>query len=383
MAFTAAHLVENVIPCIPIRQWVISFPQRIRHYLLEYGILQDVLNLVVDEIRKTIIACSPDAPNAQIGAVSFIQKFGSTLNVHPHFHLVVSDGAFYQENGGLRLSEAFLSQDDILATQRGIQERVLHFFEKRGWFTRDAVEKMLLYENSGFSLDASVRIDPWDRQGLERLIRYCARPPFASENLRWNGKWLVYRLSKPNYKGQVSVQLDPLEFLGKIAAFIPLPHRHRHHYHGVFAPNAPLRKAVAASAQRSPELKVPLHVHRGIEKTKRVSLDWAALIARIYEVNPLICTSCGGKIKIIGFVVHAAEIHRILRGLGWSIKTHEFDPPYDLRCDNISQLVPGSDDGFPVEVQVHCAVAPDPPFQEGYSDPPHWADHADPPHDSD
>ena len=132
-----------------------------------------------------------------------------------------------------------------------------------------------------------------------------------------------------------------------------------------------------------PELRVPPHVHRGIEKTKRVSLDWAALIARIYEVNPLICPSCGGKIKIIGFVVHAAEIHRIPRGLGWPIKTHEFDPPYDLLSDNLSQLVPVSDDGFPVEIQVHHAVAPDPPFQKSSSDPPHWDDHADPPHDSD
>jgi hypothetical protein len=44
----------------------------------------------------------------------------------------------------------------------------------------------------------------------------------------------------------------------------------------------------------------------------RVSLDWAALIARIYEANPLICSSCGGKIKIIGFVDHATEIHLIL-----------------------------------------------------------------------
>jgi hypothetical protein len=80
---------------------------------------------------------------------------------------------------------------------------------------------------SGFSLDASLRIQPWDRQGLERLIRYCARPPFASENLRWDGKWLVNRLSKPNHRGQVSVQLDPLEFLSKIAAFIPSPPRPR------------------------------------------------------------------------------------------------------------------------------------------------------------
>jgi hypothetical protein len=87
--------------------------------------------------------------------------------------------------------------------------------------------RMTMKYFSTYQLDASVRIDPWDRQGLERLIRYCARPPFASENLRWNGKWLIYRLSKPNYKGQVSVQLDPLEFLGKIAAFIPLPHRNK------------------------------------------------------------------------------------------------------------------------------------------------------------
>lgn len=35
---------------------------------------------------------------------------------------------------------------------------------------------MLSYENSGFSLDASVKIYSCDRSGLERLVRYCARP---------------------------------------------------------------------------------------------------------------------------------------------------------------------------------------------------------------
>ncbi len=31
----------------------------------------------------------------------------------------------------------------------------------------------------GFSVDTSVRIGQHDMQGLERLFRYCARPPFA------------------------------------------------------------------------------------------------------------------------------------------------------------------------------------------------------------
>lgn len=148
---------------------------------------------------------------------------------------------------------------------------------------------MLTYENSGFSLDAKLRIEAWDRQGLERLIRYCARPCFASENLRWNGLWLIYRLPKATHTGQTFIQLEPLDFLDKIAAFIPPPRKHRHHYHGVFAPNAPLRHLIAASANQVPKNLVPPIVQETAKKISKVSLNWAKLIARIYEVNPLLC----------------------------------------------------------------------------------------------
>ncbi len=33
MAETAAHLVEHVFPQVPVRQWVISFPKRLRYFL--------------------------------------------------------------------------------------------------------------------------------------------------------------------------------------------------------------------------------------------------------------------------------------------------------------------------------------------------------------
>ena len=48
---------------------------------------------------------------------------------------------------------------------------------------------MLAWENSGFSIDASVRITLIDRdvpsyfQNLEHLLRSSARPPFALERL--------------------------------------------------------------------------------------------------------------------------------------------------------------------------------------------------------
>ena len=116
MAATAAHLVENVLPIVPVRQWVISFPLRIRHYLLDHNILQDVLDIVVDEIRKRIIACSADLPNPRIDAISFYQNFGSTLNVHPHFHLLFADGIFYLKESQLCFYETILSQDNVSYT---------------------------------------------------------------------------------------------------------------------------------------------------------------------------------------------------------------------------------------------------------------------------
>jgi hypothetical protein len=58
----------------------------------------------------------------------------------------------------------------------------------------DAVREMLAWENSGFSQDAAVRVAAHDRAGLERLLRYCARPPFALERLeRLDAERVVYR----------------------------------------------------------------------------------------------------------------------------------------------------------------------------------------------
>ncbi|MCM8624427.1 transposase, partial [Accumulibacter sp.] len=91
----------------------------------------------------------------------------------------------------------------------------------------------------GFSLDASMRVEGADHQGLERLLRYCARPAFALERLREiDAEHLVYESVKPGPGGSVSLMLTPLELIERLAALIPPPRRHRHRYYGVLAPNA-------------------------------------------------------------------------------------------------------------------------------------------------
>ncbi len=94
----------------------------------------------------------------------------------------------------------------------------------------------------GFSLDASVRIEATDRDGLERLIRYCARPPFALDRLHLvddRSDQILYLLPGPDPAGRTALRLSALEFLDRLAKILPPPRIHRHRYHGVFAPNAP------------------------------------------------------------------------------------------------------------------------------------------------
>ena len=69
----------------------------------------------------------------------------------------------------------------------------LSAFVGRGLLESFDAKEMLAYQHSGFSVDAGVCIEADDRAALERLLRSCARPPFACERLRKEGTERVYR----------------------------------------------------------------------------------------------------------------------------------------------------------------------------------------------
>ena len=43
--------------------------------------------------------------------------------------------------------------------------------------------------------------------------------------------------------------------------------------------------------------------------------SWARLIKRIYEVDPLVCSSCGSEMKVISFITEHDVVDKILRHL--------------------------------------------------------------------
>ena len=53
---------------------------------------------------------------------------------------------------------------------------------------------------------------------------------------------------------------------------------------------------------------------------KKCRANWARLIQKIYEIDPLACPKCGGIMRILAFIEEAAVICKILDHLGlWDV----------------------------------------------------------------
>jgi hypothetical protein len=108
MAETAPHLVDHVFPPLPVRQWVLAVPKRLRYFLQRDTALQGaVLRIFLSVVERCLREHSPSSPaDARIGAVAFIHRFGSSLSEHvrsaclgyrfaaSNFHCCVIDGVF-------------------------------------------------------------------------------------------------------------------------------------------------------------------------------------------------------------------------------------------------------------------------------------------------
>jgi hypothetical protein len=62
---------------------------------------------------------------------------------------------------------------------------------------------------------------------------------------------------------------------------------------------------------------------------RRCSPTWARLIARVYQVDPLVCARCGQKMQMIAFLTDQLLIRKILEHLGLSIQP--LDKPQTVR----------------------------------------------------
>ena len=348
MVETAAYLVDNVIPRIPVRQWVLSVPKRVRYFIYHNKkVSRDVLKIFLRAVETTIRKRSPGAPStSRSGAVSFCQNFGSILNVHPHYHSIILDGVFYKtENGEVSFAEATeLTEQDLTDITAKVQKRILRYLVRHDYLSSSDADGMLQWEHDGgFSINNTVRIEDWDREGLERLIRYCARPPFSVKRLSMPDENTIIYYPQKSFQNSVqAIMMSPEEFIHKLVQLIPKPRSHRQRYWGVLAPHSALRKLVITKAgpsyavmQQMKEAQSQMNLNNNNSCNEDIddkpnpafSRLWAMLMARIYEVFPLICTKCKEPMSIISFITDKENIGKICKHIGEPEVPPSLNPP--------------------------------------------------------
>ena len=406
MADTAAHLVDRVLPRAPVRQWVLTVPFALRYRMaydanLTAAVLQILVRAVFASLRRRARARRA-IPDPLCGAVTFVQRFGDALNLNVHFHMLALDGVYDPADpGGPRFRPLPPPDDDEVARVCArIARRLAQLLERRG--LDDAHDVDPLHEAQpllagvygasvrgriatgrragrrverlgdridpedlgeiasprcasvyGVSLHANVAVPAGDRLRLERLCRYAARAPLASERLsRLSDGRLLYRLKNRWRDGSTHVLFEPQELLEKLVALVPPPRVNLVRYHGAFAPRSVWRAAIVparstapgrrcvhgadrpAPAARSDDCPGSAPRTRPARRHPAVPLlrlsryyTWAELMRRVFALDVLECAHCHGRLRILAAIHPPRTTRVILEHLGLPARAPPVAPP--------------------------------------------------------
>lgn len=369
MAERAAHWVDRVIPHVATRQFVLTVPWRRRWLLarrpkLAEGVLRVALGCIARHYRK-----ATGRREGRSGAVTAIQRFGSSLNLNLHFHIVHLDGLFDRgADGRLRFFPAPPSTEDIESLALEIGEACERWLAKQG-FAGEAEDAELDDEDDvqarmqqlslwgrvglgdragkgvrrvqrlggrevplpprcasyeGYNLHANVAFRAADRRGLERLCRYVLRPPLAVGRIERRADGTVrIGFKKAWSDGTSGIELSPLELAEKLAAIVPPPRAHTIVYAGVLAGNAAWRAEVVPQVPTSEEADREARRARKLTRPKVAGKDekrddapgWADLLKRVFGVDGWRCDGCGQPMKLRAIVIREPATTRVVRGV--------------------------------------------------------------------
>ncbi|HMW53871.1 MAG TPA: transposase [Rhodocyclaceae bacterium] len=386
MADSAAHLRDSVFPSVPVRQWVFTLPKRLR-FLLAWR--PKLISLMLRLFLRALFSWQRRCARRQgirsplCGAVSFIQRFGSSLNLNIHVHAILPDGVFFEDEDG-RVQFHPLSAPRYSDLEKLIRKLVPRLLRKLGEeeLPEQAQWLLSLCEAfaagspaqatdpprglgvfcEGFSLHAGVFVSDLDGDALERLARYCARPPLSLRRLELQEDGQILYHAKHAAPGAPRLlRLSPTQFMGRLAALIPPPRAHLTRFHGIFAPHSKHRSRIipepspAAAAAPEPPIVTPdlpiaapdlpiatpdlpiatpdlsiatqqqapsaASATAGVDPPPPPSrgpyrLPWATLLRRVFALQVLTCDRCGGKRRLVALIDKDAAIKKILTHLG-------------------------------------------------------------------
>ena len=132
---------------------------------------------------------------------------------------------------------------------------------------------------------------------------------------------LLYQYDKGKLEPE---RMDYLEFIARVTSHIPDKGQVMIRYYGLYsnAHRGKIRKARVSPSHP------PI-----IEEEERFmpSKGWAEMIRKVYEVNPLLCPRCGGRMRVISFIEEPKVIDRIIAHLELTFEAERPPPPHNVQ----------------------------------------------------
>jgi hypothetical protein len=324
MTERAAHLMDEVLPSVPVRQWVLTMPYRLRYQMAwNHGLSRAVLRLHTRVLRDVYRrgARARGIAGGQTGMIRHrVRRLLVRHGLEPADDATGPADRLAEESPVLAgIVGASVQGRVALGSRAGARVRRLGDARDTETVTSRGPRQAHL---EGFDLHANVWVSGNDRAGLERLCRYVLRPPFAQERLRLRSDGrIALELKQAWHDGTRDLVFEPLELLERLAAMTPRPETNLLICHGLLAARARWRARVVAYGRVAPEptaLAPALAADAEGTKAKRGSRawSWAALMHRAFALDGLACAHCGGRLRLIATLHDPAVIRKLLAHLG-------------------------------------------------------------------
>jgi ribosomal protein S27E len=303
---------ETLLLEVPHRQVVFTLPKRLRVFFKYDRRLMGELCRAAQRSLERYLAAVTGGPLTP-GVVAAVQTFGDRLNFHPHLHFLATEGGMDETGVFHRVSRI----DDARLVEIFSRE-VLDLLVGRGLLSPEWAGRILSWPHTGFSVHSRVRART--RPEAERVGKYMVRPVLALERLSWLDGKVAYR---PADDGRQEV-MDYLEFIARVTSHIPDKGQVMVRYYGLYA------NAHRGKVRKARPAAVPLRIVEG--PLRRIpAKGWAAMIRKVYEVDPMTCPRCGGRMKVVAFLTEPAVVDRIIDHLKLTFAAEKPPPEAALR----------------------------------------------------
>ena len=213
----------------------------------ERALLGLLARVAFDTVRR-VLETAAGRKRAVPGMVASIQTLGSYANFHPHIHAVVTEGVFRRDGTFLAVP---WPPSPVL--EEAFRRLLLAALVRAQRLSETAFDHLLSWRHSGFSVHGEQRLDPSEKDRLERLGRYVTRPALSTGavTIREDGRVEVKTPPDPR-TGSESIVLDALEFVHAVVTQIPDAKKHLVRYYGAYSHRARAAVALAVAAPLFP-----------------------------------------------------------------------------------------------------------------------------------